>query len=403
MSFGIGDDDADAVAAFEKQVEEQIAAMYREEAGGDVQSVDSAPPPVSTVIEEGGVGEVDVDGSIPDTTLTPPTPTPSPTSSPTDPPSPPVEGGGVGEGGADPVAPPVPDPTLPPPDAIPAGTAPPDPTEPPTTSPDSSPPPPAQPDLNVIFESYLGSRPSPEQTVELLNFVADLNSLPPDRQDLISRIMQGEDILAERASSAPPSPTPAAPQAPAAPTGPTAVDAWYDDQQPPQPAAPDPRLAEYEAKLNEYQRQLAEAESARLEQWQTWAAGEQKRASEQFRDTYADALSPEEIVVIEAKAYQSGTFQSLLRANPNNPAEAYSKALQTELWSNPSYRDRIVAAQAQRKAEEVESQRTRQQVNTALASSPSTSTANPIPQPLSHNDHLEAATRELAQVMNMPG
>lgn len=177
-------------------------------------------------------------------------------------------------------------------------------------------------DLNRIFEAYLGSIPTPDQTVELLNFVTAVQALPPDRQALMERIMRGED----------PSPTPA-PHAPV--PGPTTPDYGVDDDEP-----QDPRVAALEQRLAAIE---ADRQAAEQQQYQQWVAYE-REATKGAALSYAQTqqLDQNDLAILEAKVHQLGTYGAMLRNHNNDPAQAYAAALDLAYWATPSFRQRAM-------------------------------------------------------------
>jgi hypothetical protein len=239
-------------------------------------------------------------------------------------------------------------------------------------------------DLERIFTAYLGTVPEPDAVVQLLNFVTEVQALPAERQAIIQRALDGDPSLLAQAVAQQPN-TPVATQArPAPATG------WDDDDTPPA----DPRVDELQARLDRYEAERQEEQKRQYDQWAAYEAEATKQAAVGYAG--AKGLDQADLAILEAQAHRLGNYGTLLRSHNNDPAAAYTAALDVAYWSTPAFRNRDLAQQATRDTSRDAEDEERKVLASAVSASSAAGTG--IAPPAGPKDMAGAKAAALAEV-----
>lgn len=246
---------------------------------------------------------------------------------------------------------------------------------------------PAGVDYDRIFSAYLGTAPTADQTVALLNFVTEVQSLPPEHQQVIERALRRDPALV-----APP-PSPASQQQP--PTQPRS--AWDDDDTPPR----DPRVDELQSRLDQYEAQQRAAQEAQYQRWAQYEAQATKDAAVAFAES--KGLDATDLAILEAGAQRLGSYRAMLDSHDNDPGAAYAATLDVAYWSNPSFRSRELAQQASQDASRAAEDTDRMTLASAVSASSAAGAAPTAaaPGPRTMHEAKHAAMQDIRQAFDV--
>lgn len=244
-------------------------------------------------------------------------------------------------------------------------------------------------DLERIFTAYLGSVPTAAATVQLLNFVSEVQALPPERQAVIQRALDGDPTLLAQLAA----PRTAQPPAQPAP----APDPWGTTDTPP---AADPRVDALQAQLDAMAANQAAREKADYDRWVAYERDATKGAAVSYAQ--AKGLDSTDLAILEARTQQNSNYGAMLRANGNDPAAAYTAALDMAYWSVPTFRSREMPQHPAPTPATQGADQDRQALASAVSASSSAGTA-PLPPagPRTLEEAKAAAMGELRAVFDI--
>lgn len=264
------------------------------------------------------------------------------------------------------------------------------------TSTPGTPPAPDAIDYNDLFTRFTGSPPTAQQVTNLLQFVATVSSLPPDRAAQLQQVLYGD---------APSSPQPATTPSTPIPT-PTSTPAVLlpDDLAPDARALLEPLVNEISTLRDSFAQQQQQTYQAQAQQQQQWIQAQAAEASQDFISSHPE-LTPTDCILIETRAGSSGHFPLYLQQHNNDPRAAYKALLEATALSDDATRARMIQAQASTAAA---TQATDDARKTRAASvsaggtvSPTSTTISPKRQ-LTPQEWKAAAAADLAAATGMP-
>lgn len=245
-------------------------------------------------------------------------------------------------------------------------------------------------DLNDLFVRWNGgTKPSREHITNLLTFVQQVASLPPDRAAYLNAVLQGQDPTPA------PQPTTSAVQ-PA--VNPEVLDNLSDEAR----AVLEPIMSRMEALEQQTHQREVLLEQQRLQEQQASIQRGVQDASREFVDSYQGVLTANDMILLETRVQQSGQFPFFLSQNNGDAKAAYKAMLEATAFADTATRDRIVAAQTAAAAQEESQANTRRRKASAVSAGGSAKAAPVTAGPRTKQAALSDAVADLATQLGYP-